>query len=285
MSYVERPVLFACEGETLVGMLSSPTDTMAASDTGLVVIVGGPQYRAGSHRQFLLLSRHLATAGVPVLRFDVRGMGDSTGALRTFEDITPDIAAAIDTLQQQAPHLQRVVLWGLCDGASGALLYCHAKQDNRVRGLCLVNPWVRSQQSLARAHIKHYYGDRFRQKEFWMKLLSGKVAGGALTDLWSNLLLTRKKQVANTQIVPFQQRMASAWEGFEGRILLILSGNDYTAKEFLEYVKIDGHWAGLLERQGVQRQDVPNADHTCSSSHARATIEGRTLAWTLQKAI
>jgi alpha/beta superfamily hydrolase len=48
----------------------------------VLVIVGGPQYRAGSHRQFTLLARSLAEQGFAVLRFDYRGMGDSTGAMR-----------------------------------------------------------------------------------------------------------------------------------------------------------------------------------------------------------
>lgn len=274
--------MFSCEGETLVGILSMPENDPSPRETGLIIIVGGPQYRVGSHRQFLLLSRQLAAAGIPVLRFDVRGMGDSTGALRTFENITPDIAAAVNALQQQAPQVRRVVLWGLCDAASAALLYCHATQDNRVQGLCLLNPWVRSEQSLARAHVKHYYSDRLRQKAFWVKLLSGKVAGDALASLWRNMLLARKKPVAIAQILPFQQRMAYAWQGFGGSILLMLSGDDYTAKEFLEYVKIDGHWAGLLDRQNLTRHDEPHADHTCSSADARSAIEAKTLCWTRQ---
>ena len=51
------------------------------------------------------------------MRFDYRGMGDSTGDVRPFDDINDDIAAAIDEFFRQVPGLERVVLWGLCDGA------------------------------------------------------------------------------------------------------------------------------------------------------------------------
>ena len=44
--------------------------------TAVLVVVGGPQVRAGSHRHFVQLARHLATHGHAVMRFDVRGMGD-----------------------------------------------------------------------------------------------------------------------------------------------------------------------------------------------------------------
>ena len=124
MNYTEEPALFACEGDTLLGVLARPE---LPAQTGVVVIVGGPQYRAGSHRQFVLLSRALGAAGYPVLRFDYRGMGDSTGAQRDFEAVSADIAAAIGALQQRVPAVRQVALWGLCDGASIAKLRCVAK--------------------------------------------------------------------------------------------------------------------------------------------------------------
>lgn len=274
-------MLFSCEGETLLGVLALPRADQPTGDTGLIVIVGGPQYRVGSHRQFLQLSRHLADAGVPVLRFDVRGMGDSTGDLHTFENIDQDIAAAIDVLQREAPQVKRVVLWGLCDGASAALLYCHATRDARVRGLCLLNPWVRSQASLARAHVKHYYADRLRQKEFWAKLLSGKVAGTAVKGLWRNLRDMRAGagDGSTTQDLPFQQRMAIAWQHFQGSMMLGLSGNDYTAKEFLEFTSTDRAWSGLLDLRQVFRCDMPGVDHTFSSVAAKAQLQEATLSW------
>ena len=72
MNYTEETTVFACAGDTLMGILAKPE---TPADTGVIVIVGGPQYRVGSHRQFVLLSRALAAAGYAVLRFDYRGMG------------------------------------------------------------------------------------------------------------------------------------------------------------------------------------------------------------------
>jgi alpha/beta superfamily hydrolase len=89
----EQVLTFICAGEPLVGVACVPDK---ARSTGVVVVVGGPQCRVGSHRQFLLLSRALASAGYLVLRFDYRGMGDSCGEIRNFENVDDDIAAAID---------------------------------------------------------------------------------------------------------------------------------------------------------------------------------------------
>ena len=250
--------------------------------TGVVIIVGGPQYRAGSHRQFVLLARALAAAGVSVLRFDYRGMGDSTGELRTFEDVNDDVAAAINALYQTAPGIQQIVLWGLCDGASAALLYCHATGDARVRGLCLLNPWVRSQASLAKTQVKHYYTQRLRQKEFWVKLLSGGVASGAVGGLMRNVKIALRGTPPSSSEAsggPFQTRMAESWARSAVSKLLILSEDDYTAKEFLQYADSDTAWSKALDSSHITRRDVADADHTFSSAIQRRLIEGETTAW------
>lgn len=279
MNYSEQAITFDCAQETLVGILAVPQT--AGSSIGVVVVVGGPQYRAGSHRQFVLLSRALAAGGYPVLRFDYRGMGDSGGAQRDFNEVSSDIGAAIDAMQQRLPSVSKVALWGLCDGASAALLYCDETNDARVGALCLLNPWVRSEASLARAHVKHYYTQRLRQREFWLKLLSGKVALAALQGLWNNVRLmgSASKTPVNGLVLPFQQQMAKAWSGFRGSVLLLLSGDDYTAKEFLEYANQDRFWSGLLDQHHVARHELANSDHTFSDSASRSRVEELTLKW------
>ena len=82
MSYSETPQFIPCGGERMLGILALPA---VPADIGIVLVVGGPQTRVGSHRQFVLLSRCLAAAGYAVLRFDYRGMGDSSGEQRGFE--------------------------------------------------------------------------------------------------------------------------------------------------------------------------------------------------------
>jgi len=282
MNYSEAATTFTCAGETLVGILAKPE---TAGSTGIVIIVGGPQYRAGSHRQFVLLARALAAAGYPALRFDYRGMGDSEGEQRDFRGVSADIDSAITQLQRACPSVVNVVLWGLCDAASAALLYCHEKQQSpRVTGLCLVNPWVRSTASLARTRVKHYYIKRLGQKEFWLKLLSGKVAGSALSHLWLNIRQA-KSAPSNASAgpiatsLPFQTRMAKAWNDYSGGILLLLSEDDYTAKEFLEYAKTDSAWTRGFDHPRLVRLAAPGADHTFSRDESRRLLEEGTLSW------
>jgi exosortase A-associated hydrolase 1 len=276
MTLPESALCFDCEGDPLLGVLSPAAGPAAL---GVLIIVGGPQYRAGSHRQFVQLARHLAASGFPTLRFDVRGMGDSGGAQRSFEQLTPDIAAALAAFQRAQPALKRFVLWGLCDGASAALLYLHETADPRVAGLALLNPWVRSEASLAKTHVKHYYRQRLREREFWSKLLSGKVAMGAVSGLWRNLTLGFGAARTSESAPPFQLRMARAWATFEGPRLLLLSELDLTAREFAEFSTASEEWRQALEQRAPRRIMLGGADHTCSQAAAARAAEAATLQW------
>ncbi len=281
LAYAETVLNFQCKGENLLGIVSAPAAELAVNQTGVIIVVGGPQYRVGSHRQFVLLARALASAGYTSLRFDYRGMGDSSGTAHDFLQITPDIQAAIDALLLERPALTQIVLWGLCDGASAALLYVQAKPENKIAGLCLLNPWVRSEASLARTQVKHYYGQRLKQKEFWLKLLSGKVAAGALSGLIRSaraaLAVPSPTAATSPAALPYQTRMAQAWLAFKGPILLILSGNDYIAKEFMEYSGADAAWQGTLERSELTQIEAPDADHTFSDRSGEVTLKDSLL--------
>jgi len=275
----ESALCFDCQGERLLGVLAAPATVVAGAppDLGVVIVVGGPQVRAGSHRQFVQLARHLAGQGLAVLRFDVRGMGDSAGPLQPFEALTPDIGAAIDALLHARPSVRRVALWGLCDGASAALLYLDETADPRVAALCLANPWVRSAASLARTQVKHYYRQRLMQPDFWRKLLRGGVGRAAWRGLVDSLRMARK--APSPANVGFQGRMARAWQAFCGPILLLLSGQDYTAREFLEVAATDPAWRGALARTEVTRIDLAEADHTFSVNATARQAEQATAQW------
>jgi exosortase A-associated hydrolase 1 len=278
----ERPVLFDCEGERLLAILSLPAEP---GIRGVLIVVGGPQYRVGSHRQFTLLARGLAAAGIPCMRFDYRGMGDSTGELRTFEHIEQDLHCAIDTFAAQVPALEQVVLWGLCDAASAALMF--GVRHPMVRGAVLLNPWARSEATLSQARIRHYYKDRLLSGELWRKVLQGHVDWrGSLASLIGTVRSARRhsargmgKAPEKSDALPFQAKMAAGLRSFAGPALLVLSGNDLTAKEFIDRSTQDPQWREALARPNVSRVDLPQADHTFSRHAWHAEVERATLAW------
>ncbi|MDB5838838.1 MAG: hydrolase 1, exosortase system-associated, partial [Herminiimonas sp.] len=183
MKYEERTICFACEDCWLYGVLSMPERPVSR---GVLIAVGGPQYRVGSHRQFTLLARYLASHGVPVMRFDYRGMGDSEGEARDFEDVDQDLRAAVDQFMREVPALEELALWGLCDAASAVLFYAH--RDPRVTGLALLNPWVRTDSGIAKTYLKHYYLRHLFGRDLWKKILRGEFDYGAAVRSFSMLV-------------------------------------------------------------------------------------------------
>jgi exosortase A-associated hydrolase 1 len=277
VNFTETAATFECAGETLVGIADVP---QRPRSRGVLIIVGGPQYRVGSHRQFVLFARRLASEGFPAFRFDYRGMGDATGEYITFKQIADDIRTAIATFQKLCPQVREVVLWGLCGAASASMIY--APGDDRVAGIVALNPWVRDSASFATTQIRHYYGPRVLQRDFWTKLVRGEVGViGALRaflrTLWTAAV--RSASSGASKGVSYQARMAQGLASFSGPTLLILSGNDLTAKEFLTYVSGDGDWAGVLNRPSITRRDFPGADHTFSTHERRREVEDTTLRW------
>jgi exosortase A-associated hydrolase 1 len=276
---MEHAIVFSCRGERLVGVLSAG---VTVGDLGVVIIVGGPQYRVGSHRQFVRLARSLAQSGVPTLRFDCRGMGDSTGDARSFDDSVPDIESAIDALVRECSRVRRVVLWGLCDAASAALLYWGATGDVRVAGLALANPWVRSAATHARAELRHYYAKRLVQREFWAKLARFQVdVLGAAQSVGRQVIVAQTNTPAGAGA--FQDRMADSLRAFEAPVLLLLSGRDLTAQEFQDLAQSDPRWKGLLQRPNVTLCELQEADHTFSAERVSAEVESQTARWLLAR--
>lgn len=123
--YRSADVTFPNESDdvTLAGTLTLPAE--GRPEQVVVLISGsGPQDRnqeltTFNHRTFLVLADYLTRQGIGVLRYDDRGVGQSTGdfASATSEDFARDAAAAVAYLRDQPNLAQaRVGLVGHSEG-------------------------------------------------------------------------------------------------------------------------------------------------------------------------
>ncbi len=171
-------ITFPCEGDMLVGTLDE-----AEGMTGLLVVSGGNELRCGAHRGMALLGTGLAATGIPVFRFDRRGIGDSEGANHGYADSAADIKAAARVFRTLQPHLKRVVGFGNCDAATALALF---HREAGIDSLVLANPWVGDEEDgLPPAQaIRSHYADRLKDPRQWLRALSGGVnIGKALKGL------------------------------------------------------------------------------------------------------
>lgn len=173
---MRRLITIACAGDRLAGTLDEGNTT-----TGLLIVSGGNEIRIGAHRGMALLAARLAASDTPVLRYDRRGIGDSTGENHGFLDSAPDIAAAAATFVAET-GIRRLVAFGNCDAATALALF-HGVAG--IDALILANPWVieNSDDLPPAAAIRARYAEKLRNPKEVLRLLRGgvnigKVFGG-----------------------------------------------------------------------------------------------------------
>lgn len=261
-----RPLTFACEGSLLAGTLHP-----AAGTTGAVIVTGGVQTRAGAHRGFFDLASRLATAGIPALRYDRRGLGDSDGVDPGFRDSAADIAAAVVALRQAEPAIARVVGFGLCDGAAALALHAGAGLD----GLILANPWTLDSDFAppiaGRAAVLAHYRARLLDPSFWRRLIAGGI------DLGKVARGLRKLNVAEP-MTDTGRAMAASLASFGGPALILLSGRDNAAATFAAAWQ-SRPFAAARGRADIQTVKLPGADHSFSRASDAEAMATECIEW------
>jgi hypothetical protein len=159
------------------------------------------------------------------------------------------------------------------------------EQRRAVRGFILVNPWLRSEQSHARTYLKHYYLSRLVEGEFWRKVFTGRFGFRSALDSFLGIVRSatvskpEPAEQASTDHLQMERRMAKGLQSFGGRVLLILSGRDLTAREFDEFTRSSKRWRPLLESPAIQRRDLPEADHIFSEPQWRDQMIDWITGW------
>jgi exosortase A-associated hydrolase 1 len=229
---MRRLIAFPCARETLIGSLD-----VAAGTTGVLIVSGGNEVRAGAHRGMAALAAALAAAGVPVFRFDRRGIGDSSGANGGFESAADDIMAAATAFRAHCPQLARVVGFGNCDGASALALFGHSAG---LDALVLTNPWVVApvDELPPPAAIRARYATRLRDPALWRDLARGRInISSGIRGLY-RILATRAEAEA-----PLEKGLFAGIAAIPSTI--VIAKGDATAQTFLATAK-RRRWRGKM---------------------------------------
>lgn len=251
-----RHLTFDCLGSTLAGTLDD-----ASGKSGLLIVTGGNETRAGAFSSQAHLATKIAAEGHPVMRFDRRGVGDSEGVNMGFRSSAEDIAAALAAFRSHCPALERVVGFGNCDAASALMLSGGAGFD----GLVLSNPWTYEDEHADAppppAAIRARYAAKLKNPRELLRLVSGKVD---LRKLFRGLVSATAKPAAPTDLAA---KMAAGLAQFGGPARILIADRDRTGQAFL---------TGWNERD-TRLQRCPGADHAYSDDSSREWLLGQIL--------
>jgi exosortase A-associated hydrolase 1 len=250
----------------------------------ITVVAGGPQYRAGMGRGLVGMGRELAARGIPLMRFDHRGLGDSSGDFLGFEHLKDDLCAAVDSFMAAVPEVKKIVLWGGCDAASGIMI--HACNVPSVVSMMVGNPFVSSSVTQAAVARQHYL-KRLGEWSFWRKLLRfeydfiayGSAVAAKVKKKLTPVAVQRVASQPSSVAATFIDRMLSGLQKFNGPVLILMSGQSLVSKEFDELLARSPAWKAACGRAGYERIELPDADQAFSSQDAKERVNEAVFRW------
>lgn len=246
---------FDCDGQTIACTLDD-----AAGAVGLLIVSGGNETRAGAFGGMAQLAARIAAAGFPILRFDRRGVGDSTGDNAGFEGSGADLAAAMRAFASVRPGLRRVVAFGNCDAASALMLAGGAGCD----ALVLANPWTfdAADEGPPPAAVRRRYADKLKNPREIVRLLTGGVALGKLAGGLRRALSPPAPPSS------LAARMSRNIAEFPGPVHYLIATRDRTGQAFMAALPETADAWDLCEGAG----------HAFAEDHARDWLFSRLLA-------
>jgi pimeloyl-ACP methyl ester carboxylesterase len=170
-----EPVHFGRGGAPLFGCYHPPQEPVREGSALVICQPFGQEY-IRCHRLLRVLAASLARSGLPVLRFDYYGCGDShgDGEEATLEQCVEDIGEAVRFVRGRA-RAPGVDLLGLRFGAGAALRFAAAR-PGQVGRMVLWDPVVRGEDFLASMRAQ---SARFAQ---WMQSVFGRAARPGESD-------------------------------------------------------------------------------------------------------
>lgn len=297
-----RPARFACDGFGLVGTIHLPAAGSPPTDLAVVVLNQGPLDRSGAHRISVQLARHWAAQGVPTLRFDARGVGESEGEWNEPEEgasiksqyklieegaWVADAHAAIDFVVRET-GARRVVLAGLCGGGATAM---HAAGHPNVYGVVTVGMPVRVQADITgvadmvdekiKSETGRYFG-KLLNPAAWRRFLTFQTDYAVLWAVLSQRVarLFRKDRALDPRLNAGLVRSFESAVAQRKQILFVYPEKDYLWLEFQELFE------SRFPRKAARFElaTIPQANHTFTEPSWQDALHAIVDAWTAQHA-
>jgi alpha-beta hydrolase superfamily lysophospholipase len=278
--WVQRAARVAQSGETsveettlsftgeLAGSFAVLADTPERRGAGLcaVFVNGGALHHIGPNRTGVEVARRWAARGVPTVRVDVRGIGESDGDERRpmtdpslyLAERTQETLAIVDQLAERGLG-DRFILGGLCSGAYWSL---HAAlADRRVAATMLINLYAFfwSAELVAERETERALGAL--QGRAWRQLVRGQLTGTRIREGLGSLSPARLRlgaghPVQRAQTARIEQALDQLRDQGTEALLLFSRGEGlYDQLERQGALSAHNRWPNLTVEQ------LPTRDH------------------------
>jgi len=226
---------------------------------------------------YVLLSRAIAAAGWPVLRFDFSGIGDSykevEDGLNPLESNLAEIKEAIDWLETTQGK-RRFILVGLCSGADYSIHY--SPNDPRVVGMVLMDPAMPP----TKRYVRDYILQRLLRPRSWLNIAFGS---SWLRHMTIEFIMSRfkPKTIRKLRTVAHKSRRMVLEQAYQASVtrgvkfLLIATGNSMqTYPEQLQEA-----FPNVSFGNTIRTEIFKNSDHIFTSEVDRMDLQKLLLHW------
>lgn len=272
---------FECDGQMLAGVLATPlaSDPSAAPITAVLLNAGAVR-RIGPNRMWVETARRWAALGVPTLRLDAIGLGDSDGDERRYhrasefyrDDHLVPLIKALDELEGRGLP-GRFLLAGLCSSAYWSL--GAALADDRVRALILVNLWsfVWSEELAAARDARR--ARALLRSGAWRDVARIAMEEGRIP----RMMRTKVRQLSRNgprgsdvleRIAVETDAILSRLRDADVQTLLLLSGDEMLAED----LEADGRFDQLRRWPNLWYERIPIDDHIFRPVWAQRHVHG-----------
>jgi pimeloyl-ACP methyl ester carboxylesterase len=286
---------------------ATPQIKQASQRTGILILSFGQQNRSWVGDLGSSIADRLEAKGYPVFRFDMPGLGDSSGDLPLhLEELGREVQLGshdqpLITLCEELVHrysLKGLVVCGNCGGAVSALYVVNARSP-LVLGLILIEPEMAlvpaesptaSSASPSLTFVAYYEGvqifwRRLASLKSWRHLFTGKADFSYWFKLWLGLLefsLRKLKAVVrHTDILPKEAnpRMISSWKltrRLKIPTLIVSVGSTFKRKYYQAY----GLDPGIADiKSKLQWVEIPNTTHGMLTGGAKEAVSNNIERW------
>ena len=270
----EAPFTVAHEVGTLFGVLAEPVDGPRPPLTAIFLNAGAVR-RIGPNRLWVEAARQAAAAGLPTLRVDLEGIGDSDGDAGRYRDVAQFyrdqldeyIVAFLDALEERG-YGDRFVLAGLCAG--GFWAFNGADRDERAVAALMVNPGALEWHPELVKDRNAAKLNRLRRVAWWRRILRGQVkrknvvavarataskGGHAAASLPARLVARRRGPASAGVSV---ERILDRLRDRDVRVVMAFSDEEPVRAE----LERDGVLARLDRWPNMAVEALPARDHT-----------------------